>query len=182
MDQLENRLDSQTGGRGKHKEELRLVRKAKAGDTKSYSALYAQIYIELYKFALYTLRHPQDAEDAVSEAVTAAYENITKLKSETSFRNWMFTILANQCRKRFIKREKDEELTEDIAQPEIDYGQKADVRAALETLSEEERLIVSFSVFGGYKSAEIGGMLGIEAATVRSKKNRALGKMRKILE
>ena len=104
------------------KRELALIRKAKRGDVKAFSALYAQIYTELYKFALYTLRHPQDAEDAVSETVMAAYENITKLKSETAFRSWIFTILANQCRKKFRGREKGDELTEELAQPEADSG------------------------------------------------------------
>ena len=46
----------------------------------------------------------------------------------------------------------------------------------------EERMIVAFSVFGGYRSEEIGIMLDKNAATVRSRKSRALGKMRKILE
>ena len=164
------------------KRELALIRKAKRGDVKAFSVLNAQIYTELYKFALYTLRHPQDAEDAVSEAITAAYENITKLKSETAFRSWIFTILANQCRKKFRGREEGDELTEELAQPEADHAQSLDVRAAFGTLSEEERMIVSFSVFGGYKSGEIGEMLQLGAATVRSKKNRALEKMRCVLE
>lgn len=43
-------------------------------------------------------------------------------------------------------------------------------------------MIIAFSVFGGYRSEEIAAMLDKNAATVRSRKSRALGKMRKILE
>ena len=62
--------------------ELVLIRKAQRGDVKAFSELYARIYRELYRFALYTMKHPQDAEDAVSETVIAEYENIHKLKKE----------------------------------------------------------------------------------------------------
>ena len=48
-------------------------------------------------------------------------------------------------------------------------------------LTEEERLIVGFSVFAGYKSPEIGEMLGIKAVTVRSKRSRAFQKMKERL-
>lgn len=45
-----------------------LIRKARRGDVKAFSELYARIYTELYRFALFTMKHPQDAEDVVSEA------------------------------------------------------------------------------------------------------------------
>ena len=63
-----------------------LIKKAKLGDTKAFSQLYAEIYKDLYRFALYMTKHTQDAEDAVSEAVISAYENISGLKKENSFK------------------------------------------------------------------------------------------------
>lgn len=149
---------------------------------RAFSEMYAQVYTDLYKFALYTLKNPQDAEDAVSEAVIAAYENIGKLRSEKAFKSWMFTILANQCKKKFSERKGTEELGSDIAAPEADYADRQDMEAAFGILNEEERMIVSFSVFGGYKSQEIARILQIKAATVRSKKARALEKMRQVLK
>lgn len=171
--------------------EPELIRRAKRGDVKAFSRLYAGIYKDLYRFALCTTRHTQDAEDAVGEAVAAAYENIGKLQKEESFRNWMFTILNNQCRKILRNRNKtvsadmrDENgrEAEERADREPDYAEQHDVRAAFAALEEEERIIVSFSVFGGYRSEEIAAMLDINAATVRSRKSRALGKMRRFLE
>ena len=43
-------------------------------------------------------------------------------------------------------------------------------------------MIIVFSVFGGYKSDEIGRMMDKNAATIRSRKSRALEKMRVILQ
>lgn len=80
--------------------ETALVCKARKGDVKAFSELYAGIYKDLYKFARYTLQNDQEAEDAVSETVIAAYENIGKLRKEEAFRGRIFKILRNQCRSR----------------------------------------------------------------------------------
>lgn len=162
--------------------ELILIKRARKGDVKAFSELYARIHVELYRFALYTMKHPQDAEDAVSEAVIAAYENIGSLKKEESFRSWIFKILSNKCSKKFRDMKQLEELEPDAPAADRDYAQVHDVREAFLKLSGEERMIVAFSVFGGYQSIEIGEMLGLKPATVRSKKTRALEKMRRALE
>lgn len=43
-------------------------------------------------------------------------------------------------------------------------------------------MILAFSIFAGYQSDEIGRMLECSPATVRSRKSRALGKLRRLLE
>ena len=43
-------------------------------DLSDFLELYSQVYQELYHFALYTLKNPQDAEDTVSDTVLAAFE------------------------------------------------------------------------------------------------------------
>lgn len=146
----------------------------------------------MYRFALYMTKHPQDAEDAVSETVVAAYEHIGGLRKEESFRSWVFTILGNRCRQ-ILKRgqreaaltsasERTEKLEDQNASQENDYVQRHDIRTAFESLDEEERVIIVYSVFGGYKSDEIARMMDKNAATVRSRKSRALEKMRVILQ
>lgn len=169
-----------------------LIRRAKRGDVKAFSQLYSRIYKDMYKFALYMTRHPQDAEDAVSETVVTAYEYIGRLRKEESFRSWIFTILGNQCRQILRKSQRElavtavsgekESCESRVGDQENDYVQRHDIRAAFDTLDEEERMIIVFSVFGGYKSDEIGRMMDKNAATIRSRKSRALEKMRVILQ
>ena len=50
-----------------------LVKRAKRGDVDAFAELYGKIYEKLYRFAFYMLKNAQDAEDAVSEAVTDAF-------------------------------------------------------------------------------------------------------------
>lgn len=161
--------------------ELKLIHKAKRGDIKAFSELYAQLYQELYKFALYTMKHSQDAEDVVSETVIAAYENIKKLKKEESFRSWIFTILMNQCKRHFKQNSETEELKDEITAEEVSQEENYDLLQAFQMLDGEERMILSCSILEGYSSEEIGYMLAMNPATVRSKKSRALEKLRKNL-
>lgn len=158
-------------------------------DAKKFAQMYEEIYKDLYRFALCRMRNVQDAEDAVSESVLAAYENIRKLQKEAAFRSWMFTILANTCRKK-LKETGDRLKREDGAEKELseipagtpDYGIALDVRKAFFILSPEEQEIVALSVFGGYNSKEIGNALNLNPNTVRSKRSRALEKMEYVLE
>ena len=155
-------------------------------DTKTFAQMYETVYQDLYRFALCMLRNPQDAEDAVSEAVVAAYENIHKLKKEESFRSWIFTILSNICKKKWrnAAREEtrsDEEMLFSAASEEPDIGVALDVRKAFFLLEDEEQTIVGLSVFGGYTSQEIGDALKLNPNTVRSKRSRALQKMECVL-
>ena len=46
-------------------QELQLVCRAQSGDTGAFAQLYEGVYQDLYRFALYVLKHPQDAQDVV---------------------------------------------------------------------------------------------------------------------
>lgn len=156
-------------------------------DSERFAVMYEAIYRDLYRFAFCMMRNSHDAEDAVSEAVMNAYEHMEALREEEAFKSWMFTILANVCRKKWKKdkKEKEKEVLsffvreEDLNQ---DIEQAVDIRNAFDALSEEEKMIVGFSVFGGYQSGEIGKALSRKPATVRSIRSRALEKMGRILQ
>lgn len=55
-------------------------------NAETFAQMYEAVYMDLYRFAVCIMRNRQEAEDAVSEAVVAAYENIGKLRSETPLR------------------------------------------------------------------------------------------------
>ena len=155
-------------------------------DAHTFAQMYETVYIDLYRFALCMMKNKQEAEDAVSEAVLKAYENIGKLRDKDAFRSWIFTITANTCKRRLREsaKRKDESIEDNhfnTSVTEMDYGLALDVRKAFFILSEEEQEIIGLSVFGGYNSKEIGKMLGLKDNTVRSKKTRALEKMSCVL-
>lgn len=158
-----------------------LVVQAKKRDKSAFAALYSMVYQDMYRFALYTLKNQQDAEDVVGDAVADAFETIHKLRSADAFRGWIFKILSNKC-----KRKLKEYLNKTIQLPDdlpytTDFAEGADVREAFAKLDHEERLIISMHLFAGYSSREIGKILHKSDNTIRSSKSRALKKLEQLL-
>lgn len=159
---------------------LQLVSLAKQGDTEAFARLYEEIYENMYRFALYTLRNTADAEDVVSETVVDAFASIQKLRSEKAFRSWIFQILSNKCKdklREYAKRtsEYTEAMQELSGSAGVEEG--VIVRKIFFELSDEERLIIGMHLFCGYKSREIAELLHMNENTVRSKESRGLKKM-----
>lgn len=147
-----------------------------------FAKYYQEIYRDLYRFALYTLKNSHDAEDVTGEAVLDAYASIEKLREPQAFRAWMFAILANKCKRKLKEyAEKKETLPEHLAGHD-GMEESVQVRQAFGQLKEEERLLISMQVFGGYKSHEIGEIMKMNDNTVRSKISRGLQKMRELLK
>lgn len=165
-------------------EEKMLIKRAVHGDTEAFAALYEKFYKDMYRFALYSLRNAQDAEDMVSETVTEAFSSIRRLRREEAFSSWIFRILANKCKHKLKEYYNTTvELTEDFPLAENVYlDEQIMVRKCFFDLAEEERLILGMHIFCGYKSREIAGILGLNENTVRSKENRALKKLGKELK
>ena len=159
-----------------------LIMRARQGDRDAFAEIYSQVYQDLYRFALYTLKNRHDAEDVVADTVMAAYEQIRKLRSEEAFRGWIFKICSNICKRKLKEYlNKTEELPDDLIAATGDLAEDAHVRAAFARLSHEERLIISMHIFAGYTSKEIGGILHMSDNTVRSKESRALKKMEQFM-
>lgn len=159
-----------------------LVKSAKKGNRHSFAVLYSQIYKELYRYALFTLRNQQDAEDCVSEAVIDAYRTIGNLKSEEAFKVWFFKILSAKC-KRKIKEYYNTPVEAEFSYDNFgEIDSSIDLKKAFFTLSSEDRMIISLTVFGGYNSKEIAKILKMNSNTVRSRYSRALDKLRTILQ
>ena len=150
---------------------------------------YEKVYPQLYRTALFYMQNQQEAEDAVQDAVLAAYEKFHQLRDREKFAPWIMQILVNRCRRRmktWFRREKDIDGISPSQEVELssepDFATALAVKQVFWELKEEEMMIVALSVFGGYTSEEVAGILGRNHSTVRSKYRRALQKMRKKLE
>lgn len=163
--------------------EWKLVELAKNGDTKAFALLYQKYYTDLYRFAFCLMKGSHAAEDAVSSAVLKAYENLGKLRKSSSFKSWLFQITANECRSQLKHLSV---YLEDSAYQEPSASEEGyltpELEEMFEVLSEEERLIITLSVFTGYNSREIAHLLHKKEGTVRSTKSRSLAKLRSYVE
>ncbi len=172
--------------------ERQLVRLAQKRDSHAFAELYSLVYRDLYRTALYRLDNPEDAENVVSDTILDAYAGIDKLRDENAFRSWIFRILDNKikkCIKEYVNRRQHEtssvEEYMDILPTKGNVIENAENRTIIEqafrVLSEEEKEIVTMTVFGEYDSKEIADMMKLNRNTVRSKYSRALVKLREYL-
>ena len=165
----------------------RLINEAIAGSKEAFASLYGLYKDKLYRYALYKLGDPEDAEDAVSECVLAAWKSIGSLRSSKAFSSWIFRILSNCCASRIKDAVKSREKTEKViaegvfASVSTSPSLAAELNEALAQLGETEREIVLLSVLAGLTSNEISEQTGLPAGTVRSKLSRSLAKMREFL-
>ena len=144
---------------------------------------YEKVYPQMYRTAWFYLQNRQEAEDAVQDAVLAAYEKFYQLREKEKFSSWIMQILVNRCRRRMREWfRKDDDIEELPISQEPDFATSSAVKQVFWELKEEERLIVGLSVFCGYTSEEIAAILNKNHSTVRSRYRRALQKMRKKLE
>lgn len=163
------------------------VQRAKSGEKSAYSELYAYYYKDMYRYALYALRHEQDAEDAVAETVACAYAQLRQLKNDEAFPMWLFRILSNQ-----IKRKKKAYVEEKKTLPLEEIGdledkrtsqdeERVDLYQALDRLNEKDRTIIILSVIEGFTGNEVAQILNMKPATVRSRSSRAIKQLKQIL-
>ncbi len=148
--------------------------------------LYAGIYKDLYRYALYVLGNKEDAEDAVSETVVDAYAGFEKLRDKGAFKSWIFKILSIKCKRKlkgYINKDiqLDETLDAHVFKDAEDVAGKVDLRNAFAKLNERERQILGLSVIAGYEGEEVSKLMNMNHNTVRTVKSRALEKMRKML-
>lgn len=165
-----------------------LVQKAKQGDAHAFSSLYELYKDDMYRFALYMMKKPTDAEDAVQEALLSAWQSLKSLRECELFKSWLFKILSNKCKTALIKNGKNPEAV-DVEGAEYlcasdDTGigfLGCELSQALSSLTPPDGQIVLLSVIGGFKSYELSVIFDMPPSTVRSRQKRALEKLRKFL-
>lgn len=151
------------------------------GDRNAFGTLYEEYSVDMYRFALSICKNIYDAQDAVQETALSVFKSIPSLKNPEKFKSYLFLSLSNTCKKKVSGENKVVEFTDTgYTDSEIEFS--IPVREALEKLDSVSREILILNVAAGLRSREIGEMLGIPAATVRTKQKRALKKIREELE
>jgi len=72
-----------------------LLSRAQTGDRDALNTLFESCYKKLYRRALRILPRPQDAEDAVQEAMVAAFTHLKRFEGRADFLTWATRILIN---------------------------------------------------------------------------------------
>ncbi|HUX06703.1 MAG TPA: sigma-70 family RNA polymerase sigma factor [Acidobacteriota bacterium] len=146
----------------------------------------------LYSAALRMTRNPEDAEDLVQETYLKAVRSAHLFDESLNGRAWLFKILTNSFRDRYRKKVKSPRSVEidDVGEfllydqiseyfPEKKPGQSIeefmhkflddDVKASIEHLPEQFRLVVILSDIEGFSYKEIAEIIDAPIGTVMSR-------------
>ena len=68
-----------------------------AGDADAFGTLVQRHRDRLWRIALRTLGDPEDAADAVQEALLSAYRSAAGFRGEAAVTTWLHRIVVNAC-------------------------------------------------------------------------------------
>ncbi len=168
----------------------KLLLRIATGDQDAFRQLYQNTDRTIYGFILSILKNPQDAEEVMQETYIKVWTSASSYHAQGKPLAWMFTIARNLCYMKFREQKHQSDVGLDELNgtetgefcPQIENAaDKMVLKAALETLKEDERQIVLLKNSSGLKHREIADGLGMPLATVLSKYNRAMKKLEQYL-
>ncbi len=168
----------------------KLLKQVGLGDKEAFHQLYLNTDKTIYSFILSILKNPQDAEEVMQETYLKVWTSAASYQSQGKPLAWMFTIARNLCYMKFREQKRmadvglddlNGEETGELCIPLENMTDAMVLRAALEILKEDERQIVLLHASAGLKHREIAEGLNLPLATVLSKYNRAMKKLKQYL-
>ena len=136
----------------------------------------------LYRVAASYLRGESDRLDAVSEAITRAWEKRHTLREESLFRTWITRILIREC-VNIQRRQKHivpvDALPEAESEPEDE--RIAALREALAQLPQRQRTMTVLHYMEGYDVREVARIMGTTKSAVCAGLSRARARLRTLM-
>lgn len=168
-----------------------VIDRARGGDRAAFAELYDTYVNSVYRYILYRVREPSDAEDLCSEVFTRAFANIHRYRWQgKSFLAWLYTIARNAVTDRRRRERPTVELDNAFgiaqegptAHDHAVLGEQVDaLRGAVKHLTGEQRDVIQLRFIENLSSREVAQVLGKNEGAIRALQFRALGRLRKLL-
>lgn len=161
-----------------------------AGDKHAFAELVERQRGRLWTIARGALDSPEDAAEAVQDALVRAHQGAARFRGESAVATWLVRILVNVCLDRHrhnrvrtvtpMPMERFEELPSP-RDPIGDLETSMDVWAAMDELPAEQRLPIVMVAMNGYSMDQAAQMLGVPVGTVKSRCSRGRDRLRSLL-
>ena len=168
-----------------------VIERARNGDVAAFGEIYDTHVDSVYRYLLYRVREPSDAEDLTSEVFTRAFANIHRYRWQgKSFLAWLYTIARNAVTDRRRRDRPTVELDNayglaaegPTAHDRAVLGEEVDaLRGAVKHLTGEQQEVLVLRFVQNMSSREVANVLGKNEGAIRALQFRALGRLRKIL-
>ena len=165
------------------------------GDDEAFAELVRRHKDRLWAVALRTMRSPEEAADALQEALISASRRARQYRGDAAVLTWLHRIVINACLDR-LRRNKvrateplpddpDRVLPlEDAADPEHEAAlaeMRRDVIAALRQLNADQRAALVLVDMVGYSVDEASEILGCAPGTIKSRCSRGRARLAPLL-
>jgi len=167
-----------------------LLRLHVAGDPDAFGKLFHRHRDRLWAVAVQTLSDPEDAADALQDAMIAAFRRARGFRGDSRVTTWLHRIVVNSALDRIRRRaarpatSQDEEALDALAtggqplsDPSASTDTTLDVQAALSTLIPDQRKALVLVDMLGYSIAEAAEILGVSEGTVKSRAARGRARL-----
>ena len=138
----------------------------------------------LYRTARTILKNREDAEDAVQEAILAAYASLDTLRTPESFKPWILRILTNRCYD-VCRRSRP---TVDLSDVEnvlcasgTDCTEIMSLWQAVEQLPDDLRTPITLFYYEDLNIRQICSVLNLSEPAVKTRLHRGRAKLRELL-
>jgi RNA polymerase sigma-70 factor (ECF subfamily) len=161
-----------------------------AGDPEAFGELVRRHRDRLWAVALRTTSDPEDASDALQDAMISAYRNAASYRGDAAVTTWLHRIVVNACLDRMRRRrarptvplpEEDGETGHrGLADPRDDLDRlelRLEIDKALAALPLDQRAAIILVDVEGLSVAEAADALGVPEGTVKSRCSRGRAKL-----
>lgn len=157
----------------------RFVRKAQNGDKDAFMRLMDEYQLSMYRTAKAILHNEDDVEDAIQEAVYRAFYKIGSIRQPKFFKTWLTRVVIN-CSYDLLRQRQGLLPLEVIPEEgrEDDSDVSLDVRAALNTLGENDQLILTLYYLNDLPVKEIAKLLSISEGAAKMRLSHGRKKFR----
>ena len=169
---------------GHLKSENVLVKELKEGSIDAFKALYELYSLRLYHFGLRYLKSEIEAEGLVQNVFAKIWEKRSSLRTDLSFKSYIFTITFNFIKKHFIKESRLREYLQNantFGESVSETSDHTEYHSLLEYLNtlvnqlpKKRRLIFIKSRIEGLPIKEIAREMGIRPKTVQNQLTSAI--------
>jgi RNA polymerase sigma-70 factor (ECF subfamily) len=165
-----------------------LLRRHVAGDTEAFGELFRRHRDRLWAVALRTVCDPEEAADALQDAMVSAFRRAGDFRGESAVTTWLHRIVVNASLDRLRRRAArpavstgDEQAFEALAPPDGDHARNTDTRldvnAALRMLPPPQRAALVVVDMLGFSVADAAVILDTSPGTVKSRCARARARL-----
>ncbi|MDH3339029.1 MAG: sigma-70 family RNA polymerase sigma factor [Gammaproteobacteria bacterium] len=165
--------------------ETKMVMACQKGDRKALDTLVRQLEKPVYNAAFRMLGNPDEAADVTQATFVKVFENIQRFDPGRRLFSWTYRIALNESIDQLRRRKRTQPLADtprsssDVPQDNVESSQLRDeVQAALMTLNEEQRAVITLRYFSECNYRDIGAILRLPEKTVKSRLFEARRKMR----